>query len=371
MRFLHTADLHLDSAFCKVGTLDADAQRKKQRELLERIFSLAQSQSCDMILIAGDLFDTPAAMPESAALALRLFDEWKKPVFIAPGNHDALVAGGFYKSAALPDNVYLFTSEELQYFDIEELGVTVAGYAFTAQSLPRSPLSPAARPREESLRTLLLCAHTEIDTPTSRYAPITTAEIARHGFDYAALGHVHNPPVISERVRYCGFPEGRAFDEQGDGGVLIVDIDDYGNVEVVRKITSTQKFIRSYVSLDPSFDLEQIKNAIRAEVRKHSLDTHLRIYLTGIISADTRIDGAAICDELEASLASLEIIDDTAALPDAAALQKDPTLRGEFYRTLLPSLLSDDEQTRGKALLALRIGLAAIDGRSFSEGGSI
>ena len=119
MRFLHTADLHLDSAFCKVGALDADAQRKKQRELLERIFNLAQAQSCDMILIAGDLFDTPVATPESAALALRLFAEWKKPIFIAPGNHDALVAGGFYKSAALPENVYLFTSEELQYFDIE------------------------------------------------------------------------------------------------------------------------------------------------------------------------------------------------------------------------------------------------------------
>ena len=371
MRFLHTADLHLDSAFCKVGALDSDAQRQKQRELLERIFSLAHNQSCDMILISGDLFDTPAATPESAALALRLFTEWKKPIFIAPGNHDALVAGGFYKSAALPDNVYLFTSEELQYFDIEELDVTVAGYAFTAPSLPRSPLAPAARPREESLRTLLLCAHAEIDNPTSRYAPISSAEIARHGFDYAALGHVHNPPVITERVRYCGFPEGRAFDEQGDGGVFIVDIDAYGNVDVTRKITSTQKFIRTSITLDPSFDIQTIKNTVLGEVRKHTLDTHLRIYLTGIIASDTRIDTQNLSDELAASLASLQIIDDTAALPDALTLQKDPTLRGEFYRTLLPSLLSDDEQTRTEALLALRIGLAAIDGRSFSEGGAI
>ena len=371
MRFLHTADLHLDSAFCKLGALDSDAQRKRQRELLQRIFNIAKNENCDMILIAGDLFDTPAATPESAALSRHLFDQWKKPIFISPGNHDALVAGGFYKTAALPENVYLFTSEELQYFDVPELDVTVAGYAFVAPSLPRSPLSGEARLREESLKTLLLCAHTEIDTPTSRYAPITTAEITRHGFDYAALGHVHNPPVISDRIRYCGFPEGRAFDEQGDGGVFIVDVDGYGNVEVTRKITSAQKFIRANISLDPSFDISEIKNAVIREVRKHSLDTHLRIYLEGIISSDMRINTETLSDEFAASLASLEIIDETAALPDAAVLQKDPTLRGEFYRTLLPSLLSDDEQTRGKALLALRIGIAAIDGRRFSEGGAI
>ena len=371
MRFLHTADLHLDSAFCKVGAMGAEVQRQRQRELLERIFALAKNECCDMILIAGDLFDTPAATPESAALSLRLFAEWKKPIFIAPGNHDALVSGGFYKSAALPENVYVFSSEELQYFDIDELDVTVAGYAFTAQSLLRSPLAPQARPREESRKTLLLCAHAEVDAPTSRYAPITVSEITRHGFDYAALGHVHNPPVISERIRYCGFPEGRAFDEQGDGGVLIVDIDEYGNVDVTRKITSTRKFIRSGIYLDTSFDAYKIKNAIFNEARKYSPDTHLRIYLAGIIASETRIDTQSVCEELSANLASLEIIDDTAALPDAAALQKDPTLRGEFYRTLLPSLLSDDEQTRSQSLLALSIGLAAIDGRSFGEGGAI
>ena len=371
MRFLHTADLHLDSAFCKVGAMGAEVQRERQRELLERIFTLAKNECCDMILIAGDLFDTPAATPESAALSLRLFAEWKKPVFISPGNHDALVPGGFYKSAALPENVYLFSSEELQYFDIDELDVTVAGYAFTAPSLPRSPLAPEARPREDCRKTLLLCAHADVDAPTSRYAPITTAEIARHGFDYAALGHVHNPPAISERVKYCGFPEGRAFDEQGDGGVYIVDIDEYGGIEVTRRITSTRKFVRQSIYLDTSFDTYAIKNAVFNEARKHSPDTHLRVYLTGIIASETRIDTQSICAELSARLASLEIIDDTAALPDAAALQKDPTLRGEFYRTLLPSLLSDDEQTRSKALLALSIGLAAIDGRSFGEGGAI
>lgn len=367
MRFLHTADLHLDSAFCKVGTLDADAQRREQRDLLERIFSLASSENCDMILIAGDLFDTPTATPESASLCLRLFTEWKKPIFISPGNHDAMIAGGFYKASTFPDNVYVFSSEELQYFDLPELDVTVAGYAFTAASLPSSPLSCEARPREDSQTHLLLCAHTDLDVPTSRYAPITSADIARHGFDYAALGHVHNPPALSERVRYCGFPEGRAFDEQGDGGVFIVDLDAYGNISVSRHVTSKKKFIRKELRTDASKDPVKLREAIAELVACYGSDTHLRIYLTGILSSDERIDTRALISELGASLASLEIRDTTASLPDAAALEKDTTLRGEFYRALLPSLLSSDAETQRRSLLALRIGLAAIDGRSFSE----
>lgn len=369
MRFLHTADLHLDSAFCKVGTLDADAQRQQRRELLTRIFELATEKECDIILIAGDLFDTPTVTPESASLCLRLFADWKKPIFISPGNHDAFVAGGFYRTAAFPDNVYVFSSEELQYFDLPELGVTVAGFAFTAASLPSSPLSCEARPREESQTHLLLCAHGDLDVPTSRYAPIMSSDVLRHRFDYAALGHVHNPPAASGSIRYSGFPEGRAFDEQGDGGVFIVDADAYGAVEVTRHLTSKKKFIRTELRTDASFDFSGIKNAVHSLVSNYSADTHMRVYLTGIISADERIDTEALARECIGELASLEIIDSTAPLPDATSLEKDTTLRGEFYRTLLPSLMDDDAENRKRALLALRIGLAAIDGRSFSEGG--
>ena len=50
MKFLHTADLHLDSAFCSSGALGAEQQRQRQRELLKKIFNLANKESCDIIL---------------------------------------------------------------------------------------------------------------------------------------------------------------------------------------------------------------------------------------------------------------------------------------------------------------------------------
>ena len=84
MKFLHTADLHLDSAFCGDGVFGAEARRERQRELLKKIFRIAEDEACDMILIAGDMFDTSFVTPETRKLCLSLFEEFKKhfPLFL-------------------------------------------------------------------------------------------------------------------------------------------------------------------------------------------------------------------------------------------------------------------------------------------------
>ena len=84
---------------------------------------------------------------------------------------------------------------------------------------------------------------------------------------------------------------------------------------------------------------------------------------------DEDIDVRSLKALAETYVAYAEIEDMTVALPDGAALEKDGTLRGEFYRTLRPYLVSDDSAERERALRALRIGLAAIDGKKFTDGG--
>ena len=371
MKFLHTADVHLDSAFCAATPTEAEERRKYQRDTLVRIFELAESESCDMILIAGDLFDTVFVTPETAALCLELFSAFKKPVIISPGNHDPYVDGGFYKSSSLPKNVYVFSSPELQLFDIPEIGVTVAGYAFIASALPSAPLT-AELPRDVGDgNILLLCAHTEIDAPTSRYASILSSDIQRLGFDYAALGHVHNPPYISETVRYSGFPEGRAFDEDGEGGVYIVTLEKNAEPLIERRITSRLCFKQAELSVDGASSAEQIREAIQNEIKKYSEQgvTHLRLELFGVVR-DGVTEELNLCkDTLGTEFTSFEIENATLSLPDGSYLEKDVTLRGELYRTLRPMLFSDDSAERSRALRALQIGLLAIEGKNFTDGG--
>ena len=369
MKFLHTADLHLDSAFCALGETDAQARRARQRSVLAKIFDLAKAEQCDMMLIAGDLFDSVLISPETRSLCLKLFEDFKNPIIISPGNHDPFVDGSFYKDKGIPENVYVFSSSELQYFDFPKLSTTVAGYAFLAAAMPDNPLKAPA-PVRHNERILLLCAHTELGVPTSRYAPALISDIIRYRFDYAALGHVHKHEIFAENVAYCGFPEGRGFDEQGEGGVMIVSTDGISAPVIKRVTVSERRYISAELSADGINTQEELAAALSSAIRAHSGHglTELRIELTGNVAPEAIEELDSLKQSLSEGLASLEIIDSTLSLPDKSFLEKDPTLKGEFYRSLRSELYSDDPKTRDRALRSLKIGLAAIDGKSFTDG---
>lgn len=372
MKILHTADLHLDSAFSRGTYTSAEERRERQREVLKKIFRLASDENCDLILIAGDFFDTSFVTPETAELCTSLFSAFAKPIIVAPGNHDPFTDGSFWKGS-LPENVYVFSSTELQYFEFEELSLTVGGYAFCAAALPKNPLEAGEPKPRQGEKYMLLCAHADLDMPTSRYAPVTSSDIRRMGFDYAALGHVHNPERgIEGNIRYSGFPEGRGFDERGDGAVIIIS-DATGELVAEKRVISERKYVIAHIFIDGLSTADEVENAISTEIEKQVTGgtTNLRLELCGVLPDGALPELQTIEKKEWAGLLELEIIDSTLCLPDGEYLAKDTTLRGEFYRSLAAELLSDDATERRTALRALRIGLAAIDGRNFTEGGNV
>lgn len=372
MKILHTADLHLDSAFCGNGESYSHMRREHQREILKKIFDLAVSQRCDMILVAGDFFDTSYVTPETRELCLSLFESFAKPIVVCAGNHDPLVNGSFWRSN-LPKNVYVFDSSSFSYFEFPQLGVAVGGYSFISSALGINPLETVPVRKKTWERLLLLCAHTDIDSPTSRYAPIMSSDIRRIGFDYAALGHVHNVPAVTdERIRYCGFAEGRSFDETGDGSVIIVETTDYG-LTVTPHIVSEYKYLNEELDVSDMCTAEKIVQAVNnrlSEIDRNG-KTHLRLELCGVITAESVPDLSEIERIKRDGICSLQLIDSTLCLPDKSFLEKDTSLKGEFYRSLRAELHSEDVSKRRIALRALRIGLAAIDGRDFTQGGTV
>lgn len=366
MKILHTGDLHLDSPFCSDLGAKADEKREAQRDLLRRIFACAKEEKCDLILIAGDLFDGRSATPETTALLQKLLRECACPVVISPGNHDPYVEGSFYQRAELPDSVYLFTSNELQCFEIEELHTRVFGYAFTSSFLSESPLVGATIPEKDGW-CHLLCAHADLTSPISRTAPVTEGDILRGGFDYAALGHIHKPPLLhSEQIRYCGFAEGRSFDELLEGGVLIVTLEEGACPTVERKILSNACYDIVELDLSSASDeasiLALIEGSIASSAQKGV--THLRLLLSGCADPETLSPVLDKANQNENDLTLLEIQNLTIPVADGNFLKTDPTLRGALYRTLLPRLTDEDPVVRRRAAKALQIGLCAIDGRS-------
>ena len=133
---------------------------------------------------------------------------------------------------------------------------------------------------------------------------------------------------------------------------------------------SSERYLWQEVSLDGiSSDIEArsiIENAVTAV---SSEPTHLRLDLVGTLSGDVLPELTAIEATLADKVRSLELRDNTLCLPEGGYLERDTTLRGEFYRSLLPELMGDDSEERNRALRALKIGLAAIDGKDFTDGG--
>ena len=382
MRLLHTADLHLDSAFCTYGMKDAEWQRESGRRLLRRIFDTARKENCDMMLIAGDLLDGRFVTPETFELFCELVKNAGSPVVLSPGNHDFYTENGFYAKARerLGDALILFCSDELQMFELDELRVRVFGYAFTSAVLAENPLLNAAMPEDNGYLNIF-CGHADLASAVSRYAPLTVSQLTSRGFDYAALGHIHNrgPQEDDEgRVRYCGFAQGRSFDEIGEGGVFIVDLDGT-SCRVERKILSQRAFFVSECDISAT-DLASAKDIVKREAGKYSsaVGANLRIILCG--RSDESVVSCLLSKkeelERELGLEYLEILDRTLPFIDGEYLERDTTIRGELYRTLLPRLTSENADERHLAARALRIGLAAIDGKrifdaSDREGGRI
>ena len=322
-----------------------------------------------MILISGDLFDGKFVSPETAELFCTLVENCTVPVVVSPGNHDFYFDGSFYSKAAkrLGDKLTVFTSPELQVFDFDELGVSVFGYAFTSAALTQSPLM-TSEVYEDNGKLRILCAHADMSSPTSRYAPISLGQIQRLGFAYSALGHIHNraPAEDSEgKVRYCGFAQGRSFDEIGEGGVWIVDVTADG-VTAERRILSSAAFYRFAVALQGNEADASEKIIDAAREQSYGEGAHLRITLEGISQTTSGTELSALAQRVKEALGVeyVEIEDETLPLLDGEYLERDTTLRGELYRTLKPKLLSGDDAERRRALKALQIGLAAIDGKN-------
>ncbi len=371
IKILHCADLHLDSPFTSIDIEKSELRRSDMRAAFTSLTLSAKMNNADFILISGDLFDGEFVSKDTVALICREFAAIPQcKIIIAPGNHDPYTQSSYYKRADFPNNVYIFDSPELTCFDFPEKNTTVYGWAFTSEHMGSCPLEGFTV--EDSSRINLLCAHGELNVGTSKYCPIPERMLADCGFDYAALGHVH---TYSEPMQigvgyaaYSGCLEGRGFDECGEKGAVLAVAEKDTVLQFAAKFV---KFCRRTYEIElldiggARSNADVLHNLAALISQKHYGDnTALRVCLRGEVSGDFKISPMLICDNFK-NLFMLEIIDETTPTLDCEKLREDPTLRGEFYRSLEDMLNSDDPDMRETAGMALRCGLAALAGEEF------
>lgn len=373
LKILHTGDIHLDSPFARLDARLADRRREEARASFSAMMAYARKCGVDLVLMAGDIVDREYATRATMELLTREFSRMSCPIVIAPGNHDCVLPGSIWMQDIFPENVYIFRSQSLAKFSFDALHTDVYGYAFTSPEMAESPLCGQSVERPDRIN--LLCAHGDITSPVSRYAPITRTDLAGFGADYAALAHIHNPPAVERRGKtvsaYCGCLEGRAPDETGPKGAIIAEISREtgaaATVRVGRVRFSRRRYENAEADCTGASTAGDLTECVREAIAAggYGEDTLLRVTLKGSVAPSLIVDTDALAAGFD-GLFSLEVRDETTPIISAAELMGDRTVRGEFYRMLLPRLESADPRERRVAAMALREGLAAMSG-----GGSI
>ncbi len=376
IRILHTADLHLDSAFQSAAPAQAEARRQALRQALLDMADYVAAEHIDIVLMAGDLFDEGFVTPETVKALQKTFERMSQAeIFIAPGNHDPYTGGSVYAARLFPPHVHVFSEETLRKYTCPRLPVTVFGWAFTQSSYMNSPL--AGYRAEDDGRLQLLCGHGCFDAPLSAKAPLTAGDIQAFGAHYAAIGHIHTDHEVKRighsYYGYCGCLMGRSFDETGRMGVHVITARQGGEgwqLSFDRKSFASYHYEKLVLDVTGAPDVKSVAAAITRAIKEEGYDaqTLLRVTLTGELAPDfptmSLQNCSAACGE---GLELLTVEDKTLPIFDTAVLRSDMSIRGEVYRAFLPLLSEGTQQERTQAGLALKAALAALEGRAVAE----
>ena len=194
-KIIHTGDIHLDSPFSTLSPETAKLRRKSLRTIVSKIIDVANEESADAIIFAGDLFDTYTIYAETSNSIVSDFSRTKIPIFITPGNHDPYTADSPYKTLSFPENVHIFTTQHLEYKELPDSHLRIFGAAYTSSTCDERILDDFKAPDDDYVNIVIL--HSEIDC-TRKYCPVSVDEIKSSNADYIAFGHIHKPITIIE-----------------------------------------------------------------------------------------------------------------------------------------------------------------------------
>lgn len=232
IRFIHTADLHLDSPFKGMMGLPIDKLndlRESTFKAFTHLIEYALATKPDFVLIVGDLYD---GEDRSLRAQMRFHEGMEQlhtagiPVFISYGNHDHLT--GRWTRFELPPNVHVF-GEDVEKVQLSVNGHPVSIYGFSYKERHvREPMIaryPVADDKD-GFHIGMLHGSLAGDDTHAVYAPFTKSELLAKHYDYWALGHIHLRQHLHKHpaIVYPGNLQGRHRNERGVKGFYEVEL---------------------------------------------------------------------------------------------------------------------------------------------------
>lgn len=364
MKIIHCADLHLDSAMnTHFSGVKAKERKNELLETFRRMVAYAVDNDVTAIIIAGDLFDKKNI--SATARNTVIYEINNNPqidFYYLKGNHD--VDSFVAALDVVPANLKLFGDDWTKYTAFEENGnrVVITG---VEQDETNYLGIYSGLALEDSDYNIVVLHGQESATAGNKSENININELKNRAIDYLALGHVHfyKEAALDSRGVYCypGCLEGRGFDECGEHGFVLMDID-------VANKTATREFVniatRSLYELEADVTGCNTTMEIAARISQvieaccYGRENLVKIILTGKADVECEKDLEFLAKQFENEFYFVKIQDDTVFEIDYEEYEHDESLKGEFIRTVKSRTDLSEED---KAMI-IRFGIQALKG---------
>jgi len=381
VRCLHLADLHLGWRPASLGGREDERGRERDGLLSKAVeFALDPGNRIDLVLIAGDLFETHRPAPAQVEVVIRQLSRLGTTgiqVVTTPGNHDEItyVDSVYRTTEGRWPGILVKNPMPGKVATLAARGTPVHVYslAYTG-GLTRTEPPLRDFPRHNAPGVHVAVFHGSLgSTGADRSLPIDESGLAQAGYDYVALGHFHQfserdlrpgagGPGSGTKAVYPGAVEWRGFADPGTGMFVTANVEP-GRTTIERMAVATRP--QAVIDLDVTslVDAQALDNAVAVIAARQGREAIVRIRLAG--TSSFAINGEALCERFRDRFYHLEVASDAPLLGRAEidTWAQEPTIRGEFIRRMTQRIAQEADQEQAAILKrALLYGLRAMEG---------
>jgi exonuclease SbcD len=318
-RFLHAADIHLDSpltGLTQYGSVPAETVRLATRQALENLANIAIEEAVAFVVIAGDVYDGDWDDFSTGLYFIEIMGRLNRAniqVYLIRGNHDA--SSNITKQLPLPANVHLFPDKAPTTAMHAATDTALHGQSYKTRD-PGTNLVlayPPARPGMFNIGILHTCL-TGGRPPHAPYSPCSPAELSAKGYAYWCLGHCHDYEIVQTdpHIVFSGNTQGRSIRETGPKGVVLVTVEDGAVVDLEKIDTDAVRWSAIDVDLSSVSTRDGARQLIQQAFTR-TLETEAanrplmaRLILTGVTELHDQFVEAAT--ELREEIRSIAIV---------------------------------------------------------------
>ena len=358
MKFVHIADMHFDVPFTSLnvkGNL-GDIRRIEQRKIFDKIINYIKENNIDYFFISGDLYEHNYTKKSTIDYINQCFKEIPNTkVIISPGNHDPYIVGSFYDEYKFADNVNIFKGllEKKEFEDVNIYGMAFNSFYMEGISLENIELFNNTRPN-------IFVVHCDLngvkDENGFSYNNIKKSDLERLNFDYVAMGHIHKSNFANNgnTIIYPGSPISMGFDELGEHGMVVGQIDENKNVNLEFVKLDEREFIEQELNVQEFFSKEDL--IIHLQNMYFEGNNLYKIILSG--KRNFEIDTFELLKLID-NENILKIKDNTKLNYDLEKISLENNIKGYFVREALKKL-ELGEATKEEIEKAIEIGLESM-----------